>query len=336
VLIDVDDCVGSKVYWVGTIAPCAVVFVRVERLNGERLPATGRTAVQRSCPGLAYPSKVLFYVGDELVGQGVPIGPKVGRVDGIRVVVVWVGVLYGDNDDPGEIGRGPVFVELVAVFLVGEVVSFKSFGLGIWRCLTKADGGVERAMVVSLVNHEGVSGLGMFVVPLGKQEDGFQVHRPAPKFGQEVALNSDVLDVLCVFSGGEILYLFVHLDLANVRGGRIDFDFARGTVDVARRQVPFLALSPVHWELDNVTIAAVEGLVNVQHGLDVVLLGGKVGQAFDGAAQDGIVDHGLFPGFQVLDIDAEYQSLLGVKVVPHLEPWFCLKIGGQEQQDSAV
>ena len=62
---------------------------------------------------------------------------------------------------------------------------------------------------------------------------------------------------------------------------RVDGDLPRRRVEVARRQVPLLALAAVHRHLHGVAVAAREGLVAVEERLHRVGAGGDVRQPFD-------------------------------------------------------
>ena len=68
------------------------------------------------------------------------------------------------------------------------------------------------------------------------------------------------------------------------RGAAADGDLLRLGVEIAGRDVPVLALAHVGMQLDGLAIAAMEGLVLVQHGLHGVLAGRHVFEAANGIA----------------------------------------------------
>ena len=81
-------------------------------------------------------------------------------------------------------------------------------------------------------------------------------------------------------------------------------------------------------------VGAVEGLVPVQQGLDPVLAGRDQPQALERVAQGLLVDDGLLPGREALDVDAE--DLLGPGILVDLEPRLVLGVGGEHHQQPAV
>ena len=108
---------------VGAGGKGAVVVVRIEDLHGQRLPAAGRAAVSEARPALADGAKLLFDGRNQLVLDGVAVGADVGRVHGVGVVVVGIGVLDLDDEHAREAGRDPLLVELVGLLLLDAVVA---------------------------------------------------------------------------------------------------------------------------------------------------------------------------------------------------------------------
>ena len=161
---------------------------------------------------------------------------------------------------------------------------------------------------VAVEDHQRVSGLGVLVEPLGEQDVGAQVHRPAPELREPLALELLVLDVLGR-GGSGIGGMTLSSVMAIVPGGRpVDGDLAGRAVEVAGRLVPLLPLAAVHRQLDDVPVGAVEGLVPVQQGLDAVVPGGTA-EALERVSEGRLVDHGLLTRGQAVNVDAE--DLLG-------------------------
>ena len=69
-------------------------------------------------------------------------------------------------------------------------------------------------------------------------------------------------------------------------GGRAgaDVDLAGLRHEVAGGEVPVLAFAAVGCELDGLAVGAVEGLVDVEHGLDGVVAGRDFAELADGVA----------------------------------------------------
>jgi hypothetical protein len=76
-------------------------------------------------------------------------------------------------------------------------------------------------------------------------------------------------------------------------------------VEVSRRPVPALALTPVHRQLHDVAVGAVEGLVAVEDRLDPVATGRELGERVDRVAEDAGVDDRRLARAETLDVDAE-------------------------------
>ena len=139
----------------------------------------------------------------QLVGDRVAIWTKVGGVHRVRIVVVRIRVLNLDDDEAREVWTGPLFVKLVRMLLHNAVVAreFETFAvvglqIRIGRRLAKA---AEVCGKVSVKNDERITRFGMRVETFGQQHMCAEIHRPAPKLRQALALNPDVLDVLRIF-----------------------------------------------------------------------------------------------------------------------------------------
>jgi hypothetical protein len=269
----------------------------------------------------------LFDVRDELIGDRVPIGPEVGRIDGIGIVEVGIGVLDGDEDHPGEAGARPVLIELVAVFFeIPEVFPPDPGSLGIFRrfagsgrLFPEPDEGVELAGKMPLVNHQGVVGFRVLLEAGGQEDDGAEEHRAAPKFGQALALDLDMLDVLRVllFGEGRDDLIEGHVDRPVPRG--VDPDLFGDAEEVPGRDVPHLALAAVHGELEGMAVRPAEGLVFMEKGLDDILAGRDLSKAVHGEAEHSGVEYSFLPGHQAFDVDPE--NGLGILVArADLEP----------------
>ncbi len=232
--------------------------------------------------------------GNQLLHDGVAVGPEVGGVHGVRVVVVGIGVLNFNHDRAWEIRPGPVLVELIGVLLLHPVVALhieasREVGrqVRIGRRLAPArDGGGE----VPVVDEERVLRVRMRVEALGQQHVHAEMHRPAPELREQRALDALVLHVLRVGGCGNRRDDLVERDRHGAARHRIDGDLARRRVEVARGQIPLLAFAAVHRQLHRVAVAAREGLVAVEERLHGVGAGGNVGESLHGEA-DGAAGH---------------------------------------------
>src|SRR5258705_2215290 len=83
VLVDVDHGIGAEVDGIGARAPGAVVLLGIEDLRRHGLPAARRSAVHEAGPAAAEGAVLLLEVRNQLVGDGVAVGPEVGGVHGV-------------------------------------------------------------------------------------------------------------------------------------------------------------------------------------------------------------------------------------------------------------
>ena len=147
-------------------------------------------------------------IGDQLVGDRVAVGAEVGRVDGVGVVVVRVGVLDLDDHHPRIVRAGPLLVELVGVLLLDPVVAGQVKPLAVLGLEVRVGGLLaearERLREMAVEDDQGITGVGMRVEALGQQDVGAQVHGPAPELRQPLALDRLVLDVLASWREAEI------------------------------------------------------------------------------------------------------------------------------------
>ena len=75
---------------------------------------------------------------------------------------------------------------------------------------------------------------------------GTEEHRPAPEFGQQLALNPDVLDVLGVGWRLDGRNDLVELDSDDRIAARREVDLSRCAVEIPRSAAPLLTLAAVH------------------------------------------------------------------------------------------
>src|SRR5690606_31013987 len=112
------------------------------------------------------------------------------------------------------------------------------------------------------------------LIESGRQEHmGAEVHRCSIELSEQVALDTNMLDVLGVFRWLDRWNHLVELDSDDVGAVRVDFDSLRRAVEIARFAVPLLTLTPVGRQLDGVTGREIEGLVSVQYRLRPVFPG---------------------------------------------------------------
>jgi len=95
-----------------------------------------------------------------------------------------------------------------------------------------------------------------------------------------------------------------------------------------------LALALVHVQLDRLSVAAVKGLVLVEHGLDDVLAGGNVLEAADGVAPGACVHHRGLAGLPAIDREAEDD--LRAHCVVDLVARLIARVRGEDQQEAAI
>jgi hypothetical protein len=305
VFVDVDHLIGVEVHGVGTGAPGPVEIIRIEDLRGERFPATGRAAVEGTGPALADAAELLFDGGDEFAIDGFAVGADVGGIDGVGVIVIRIGVLDEEEQHARELAGGPVLIELVARLRDLESEARQA------RVGRRGAEAVEVVGEMALIDQQRIVGIGMRRPAFGKDNDGAEVHRMAPKFGEDLALHFDVLDPFRVFGRFDGRNDFGEMDLdgSRVCGGRIDVDFFRDAVQVAGLGVPVLAFAFIHGELDGVAVGAVEGGVFVEDALDPVVASGEIVKARDGIAEGVVVDEGGLAGGEGVNVGAE--DLLG-------------------------
>ena len=212
VLVEVDQAVGAEVDRVGAGGEAAAVFLGVEDLRGQGLPAAGRAAVEEARPPLALAAELLLDVGDQLVGDRVAVRPEVRGVHRVGVVVIGVGVLDLDDQEAREVVGDPALVEVVRFFLLDPVVAAEVEALGVVGLEVRVRRlGAKASEVrgeVPVEDAQGVARLGVFVEALGQEHVGAEEHRPPPELAQQIALDADVLDELGVLrrlDGGDLL-----------------------------------------------------------------------------------------------------------------------------------
>ena len=175
-------------------------------------------------------------------------------------------------------------------------------------------------------------GVGVFVEALRHQDDGGEIHRRAPKPGQQLALDTDVPNVLGVRLRRNGRDGFGKPD--GKFGVIVDVDFNRLGVKIARCEVPVLAFAAVRRQLHRSAIRAVEGLVNVEHGLHVVIARGHLVERADGVTGGLAGDGDRLIGREPIDRGAE--DNLRTRAVINLHPRLLGGIGREQQQYPAV
>ena len=116
---------------------------------------------------------------------------------------------------------------------------------------------------------------------------------------------------------------------------RIDVHLDWLAVKVAGLGLPVLALALVGRQFDGVPVAQMKGLVNIEHALDVILAGGKIGQASCGIAKGRSVDDHWGTGGKGIDVGAE--RLLRLRqFLFDLEARLVAVVGRDQQQYVAI
>ena len=161
--------------------------------------------------------------------------------------------------------------------------------------------------------YQGIARLWMLVEALGHQNVSTQRHRPTPELTEQLALQLDVSNVLRV---GRLFDRWDHLVEDNLDPAAtlwIDGQLLGRAQEVARRAIPVLAFTLVHWQLDNVTGRQLEGVVFVQDRLDPVVTGRNGRETLHRESESLAIDDRVFRGTQPLDVDSEDQRRLGTR-----------------------
>ena len=128
----------------------------------------------------------------------------------------------------------------------------------------------------------------MLLPTFGQQDHGAQVDRLAPKPAQQFAVNFDVLDQLGIGIGR--LYgrdTLGQRDFDRVVRRGIQMDFLRLAVEVPRLRLPVLPFALIGRQFHGMAVGQVKRLVDIEHGLDIVVAGGNVFQAVSRIAKRG-------------------------------------------------
>ncbi len=152
-----------------------------------------------------------------------------------------------DDQEAGCLGRDPPLVEVVRLLLLDQVVPFElepaaviglKVGVGWFGAEAPEIGGV-----VSVKHHQGIARLGVLLESLRYQDVGSEVHRAAPELGEEITLDPDVFDILCVLRFRDWRYHFIHLEGVTNRPGGIDRDPPGRGIEIAGGRGSSLRLS---------------------------------------------------------------------------------------------
>ena len=241
-----------------------------------------------------------------------------------------------DHQDPGKAGADPLLVLVVRLLLLDAVVTRQVEALRVIRLEVRIGRGGAKGIhaihKVIVKDGDGEVSVGVLVEALRHQDNGGEIHRRAPKLGQQLALDTDVANVLGVRLRRNGRDGFAEPD--GKFGVIVDVDLNRLGVKIARGEVPVLAFAAVRRQLDRGAIRAVEGLVNVEHGLHVVIARGHLVERADGIT-GGLAGDGdrLIRG-QSIDRGAEDD--LRTRAVVNLHPRLFGWIGREQQQYPAI
>src|SRR5262245_20447689 len=165
VLVEIDHRVSAKIDRVRARNKGGVVEVRIKNLGRQRLPATGRTAIEEASPTRPEAAKTFLNLRNQLVVNGVAIRTNVGGVDRIGVVVELRRVLNLDDQKAREIRVGPGLEKAISLFLLDAIVAMNPEALAVirlqirFRRLRAEAGQIGREMAVK--DHQGITRLGM-------------------------------------------------------------------------------------------------------------------------------------------------------------------------------
>ena len=187
-------------------------------------------------------------------------------------------MLDRDHQHPREVGRCPLLKKLIRRIGPACVRS--------WRLPEAA----QLSSEVPMVDHQRIARRRMLGEPLRQENDGAEVHRPAPELGEQGALHAHVLHVLRVLRLRQGRDLLVERQVDRRVAAQIDMHFDRLVVKIARRPVPLLAFALIHVELDDVPVAAMEGRVFVEDRLHPVFAGRNIADALQRIAEGAGVD----------------------------------------------
>ncbi len=102
-----------KIHGVGASSPRTVVIIGIKDLRRQSLPAAGGTSVDCARPALADAAKLLFDERNQFAIDGLAVRADVGRIHGVGIVVVRVGVLDDQEQHARQLAGGPVLIKLV-------------------------------------------------------------------------------------------------------------------------------------------------------------------------------------------------------------------------------
>ena len=340
VLVEVHHRVRAEIDGVGTGDVGAVEVVGIEDLHRHGLPPAGGATVREAGPPLSDPPVPPLDLGDQLLHDGVAVGPLGLGVHRVRVVVVRRGVLDLHHQVPGEARGRPVLVELVLPLLLDVVVAVQAEAVAVHARLCGirrlgAEAG-EGRREVAVEDGQGVAGLRVIVEALGEEDPGGQVHVRPPEVGEEVGADAHVLDPLRLL-GGEVRHRGDLLGEGQGEGVAPSLaygELGHRAVEVPRLPGPLLSLSLVGGELHHVAVGAVERLVPVQDGLGTVRSRGKVAEALHRESEHGVGERGHLPRRPPLHVHPE--GGLGPHAVGDVETGLALVPLGKHQDQSPV
>jgi hypothetical protein len=258
----------------------------VEDLEGQGLPPPGGAPGQDPGPGLGHHPELLLQVGDELLGDGVAVGPHVGGVHRVGGVVVGVRVPDGHHEHPRGRARGPEVGEAGGAPLPSSPGTKPKGGRSPGKCPRWKRTGSGHPLPRRSRREEDV---------------GPDVHVPPPELRQEVAPDLHEPDVLRVPGVPQLQ----HLSLPKGLHGGDDLVQGEGElppgapsppgtqaeghhlrVDVPRRDPGVLPLPRLPVHLQDMAVGPVVGGPGAQERLDPVLSFGEVRQVRQGVSPD--------------------------------------------------
>ncbi len=284
VVVDIDDLVVTEIQRVGAQREAAAIERGVEHLQRHRDPATGRTAGEDARPWLVDHAETRFDGRNQFLLDGIAIGPVVGRIHRVGIVVIGRGMLQRHHDHARRAVGQPVLVEVVVLAVETH------------RC-------AQREM--TLVIHDRVVHMRMLVVATRQQHRRAKVDRLPPPPAQDRALELDVLHVARV---GRLLHRWNHLvghQPDRLAGARIEMHLDRLAIQVARRTLPVLSFPVIHVQPHRVPVGARKAGVDVDERLHPVIAGRQVRQAGDRRTKIAAVDHGRLAGLECMHVMAE-------------------------------
>jgi hypothetical protein len=144
-----------------------------------------------------------------------------------------------------------------------------------------------------------------------------------------------VLDVLGILSGLDRRNFFGELKMNDIVGSRIEVDELGLVEKIAGLFEPLLSFTHVGGKFDGVSVRAMEGFVDIEDGLHVVVNRWKLIERDEGVTEGGEVDHCGSARLPGVHIQAKELGAFGF-FFAQLETGLAGFIGGNTEEDMAI